>query len=427
MICGKMLLIIYEGAVSVREITKKIVAIVLGAFMVMGGLATNAEVATPSYTMIIDDSTAIFSSTDVQAESVVIPRWSMHQITAGGRGQNIKVILVNGSIAFSQAAGRTLTSVRSNWYYDRTNVIFAIRNASEAQLTKGQKYTIGENYAIEVLVENSYHGAMYFVFNGNFEVRFSFVPNYRMNTNALVVYRINSEGRASQVRNSRYENGYMVFTATHFGLYKVVYNPVLFVDIENHWAQNVIEQSAARGLAHGVGDCKFNPDEAVTRAEFIQFLDNVLQVTRMGRGFYPETDIIRSTWEQRYSDITPDEWFFVPVTAFGERGFLRDLAEEKGEFLPNEAITRQEVAAILSRVVEFWSWRMRTVKNFYVEIFNDHADIYFAVQVETAVRAGLLSPYGVGDRQFLPRAYVTRAQAVVIQSNFIETLDRLAN
>lgn len=50
-----------------------------------------------------------------------------------------------------------------------------------------------------------------------------------------------------------------------------------FLDTQGHWAEEAIEKAASLGIVHGYDDGTFQPDLAVTRAEFTYLLMNILK------------------------------------------------------------------------------------------------------------------------------------------------------
>jgi len=51
----------------------------------------------------------------------------------------------------------------------------------------------------------------------------------------------------------------------------------LFTDIANHWARESINDAAMAGWINGYEDGAFRPDAAITRAEAVTLVNNVLQ------------------------------------------------------------------------------------------------------------------------------------------------------
>jgi hypothetical protein len=51
------------------------------------------------------------------------------------------------------------------------------------------------------------------------------------NPDAIVVYYVDANGNLKSIPSGRYEDGKVIFTTTHFSMYKIGYNPITFDDI----------------------------------------------------------------------------------------------------------------------------------------------------------------------------------------------------
>lgn len=106
-------------------------------------------------------------------------------------------------------------------------------------------------------------------------------------------------------------------------------------DYENHWAENSIQSWVDKGYVKGYADGSFKPEGDITRAEFISIVNRSF-------GFTEQAEV-------SYKDVKPSHW------AYGE--FKRASAAkyiggfEDGTMRPNSKITRQEVASIMSRLL----------------------------------------------------------------------------
>jgi len=69
----------------------------------------------------------------------------------------------------------------------------------------------------------------------------------------------------------------VIFTTTHFSKYAVAFVKKTFDDIVNYsWAKKEIEVMASKGIITGTSDRTFNPSAGITRADFIVLLVRAL-------------------------------------------------------------------------------------------------------------------------------------------------------
>ncbi len=101
-------------------------------------------------------------------------------------------------------------------------------------------------------------------------------------------------------------------------------------------ADAAVEALAARGILSGSGGGRFEPERAMTRAEF---------ASMMVRGLG-----LRCSWENGYADVPAGLWYSGYVGTASRYGVIRGFARG-GEtvFDPTGTITRQEAAVMLAR------------------------------------------------------------------------------
>ena len=117
---------------------------------------------------------------------------------------------------------------------------------------------------------------------------------------------------------------------------KAVDTTVRFTDVaENAWYAPAVHTLASLGVIEGIGNGKFAPDRAITRAEF----------TAMAMRFTKGT----ASGENPFSDMAKAAWYYDAVTGAAGYGWIGGY--EDGTFRPNATITRAEVAAIVNRML----------------------------------------------------------------------------
>lgn len=162
-------------------------------------------------------------------------------------------------------------------------------------------------------------------------------------------------------------------------------------DIEGHWAEAVIESWVDAGKAGGYADGTFRPNAPVTRAEFMAF-------TNRAFGFSAEKAI-------SYSDVPADAWYAGVVRVAAAAGYISGYPD--GTMKPGANITRQEAAAILTKVAYL------TADAAAVSGFSDKASIpsWSAGFVGAVANTSLM--VGYPDGSFQPGKNITRAEAVM--------------
>jgi len=169
-------------------------------------------------------------------------------------------------------------------------------------------------------------------------------------------------------------------------------------DIESHWAGKKLNEWSEIGLIRGYMDNTFKPDKPITRAEFTSLINRALG--------------LKQKEEVNFIDIIGNEWFaeefFKAISVNYISGY------EDGSIRPNSPISREEVAAVISRLL------LLDTNNFGDKNpirFRDKEDIsdWSKDVINSVVKTGVMAGYS--DYTFKPKQYITRAEAVI-------TLDR---
>lgn len=106
-------------------------------------------------------------------------------------------------------------------------------------------------------------------------------------------------------------------------------------DIKDHWAYNYISRGIELGFISGYPDGTFLPDNPVSRAEFSKMMNSALGNV--------------GTATISFNDVPSFEWFYNDVSKAVAATYVDGYGD--GTFLPNNAISRQEAAVMIARIV----------------------------------------------------------------------------
>lgn len=205
---------------------------------------------------------------------------------------------------------------------------------------------------------------------------------------------------------------YVQITSQTNSLYAVVENIVTFTDVPNSfWAKSGIEQAAAKGLASGVGGGLFEPNRAMSRAEFVRLIMNAVSTeSYQGKG-------------GTYTDVKQGDWFYGAVEKAAELRFLPFITD--GHFRPNEEITREEMAVILAAVLKAEAASLPTLNANLHELFDDYQEMntLFSEDILLVYQTRLM--VGKGGMHFGFKETATRAEAVTVQLRLLKILDMI--
>ena len=146
-----------------------------------------------------------------------------------------------------------------------------------------------------------------------------------------------------------------------------------------------------------MGDDKFEPNRNITREEFVQMIVKAFEIPLQKS-------------EHVFTDVSSEAWFYDSIMTAYATAIVNGIdGLQFGTGLP---ITREQLCAIAYRAQNFANIKIESEQ--YEVIFKDKDMVAdYAVQaVESMYRAGIVN--GVGNDEFAPKAYATRAMAAKI-------------
>ncbi|MEG2420298.1 MAG: S-layer homology domain-containing protein, partial [Oscillospiraceae bacterium] len=178
--------------------------------------------------------------------------------------------------------------------------------------------------------------------------------------------------------------------------------PVVFSDVEHHWAKDWVGTIAARGLMHGTAPETFSPDTPITRATMVTVL------YRLEGEPAVKTDA-------GYADTPENAWYEKALAWATAEGLVEGYGNE--EFRPHSCVTREQLAAMFYRYV---GGHVKAVLPFPYE---DREDIsaWSADAVYWAGQKKLLEGYPDGTLR--PGGCVTRGEAAAFLCRFLAILE----
>ena len=167
-----------------------------------------------------------------------------------------------------------------------------------------------------------------------------------------------------------------------------------FADVEGlTWGKEEITYLAEAGVISGLTKDTFAPDEAVTREQLCRMIAIAYSIS--GTGDMP------------FGDVEEGAWYASSVGALYAGGYISGIKE--GEFGVGIKITRQDLAAILYRVIKDKLTNEQPAKDFSdADIISEYAK----AAVDAMAASGIISGYD--DNSFGAKREVTRREAAVM-------------
>ncbi|WP_171632880.1 S-layer homology domain-containing protein [Paenibacillus plantarum] len=174
-----------------------------------------------------------------------------------------------------------------------------------------------------------------------------------------------------------------------------------FTDVASHWAIQDIRYLVSHHIVDGITDTEFDPAGTTTRGQIAKLFAQMLQLKN-------------SDTASSFTDVPANAWYADAVAAVEKAGIFQGA---DGQFRPDAAISRQELAVVISRLVK----QADQVVN---KTFADQSQIadWAKAGVNAAVKLGIIQGDDAG--KFLPQANATRAEAAAMIHRLIQALDK---
>ncbi|WP_168120396.1 S-layer homology domain-containing protein [Paenibacillus sp. HB172176] len=192
---------------------------------------------------------------------------------------------------------------------------------------------------------------------------------------------------------------YAVINSMTNSAYMLIAHPVNFTDVDAAWAQGPVSDLASRIIINGVDADHFNPNAAITRAEFAAIVVRALGLAEEGE-------------PAAFSDVKPGDWYAGAVTQAKSYGIVHGYAD--GTFRPNAKVTREEAMAMIANAMKVAGLpEVDAAQDTALSAFTDQQDVssWAKAAMAAAVQADLV--HGNGGK-LLPGSNITRAETAVI-------------
>ena len=208
------------------------------------------------------------------------------------------------------------------------------------------------------------------------------------------------------------EDGNVKIPFTHASQYAIVIDdhshatvPVsdIFIDIApDAWYKDAVQYAYDNGLMTGVSANEFAPEATTTRAMIVSILARLENVT--------------SAEAAGFADVSANDWYATAVNWAATEGIVSGTGE--GDFSPNAAITREQLAAMLMNYAAYKGEDVSARAD--LSAYSDAATISSWANdvMQWAVAEGLIS--GVTADQLQPQRNATRAQVAAILQRFLD-------
>ena len=184
--------------------------------------------------------------------------------------------------------------------------------------------------------------------------------------------------------------------------YTVIWNPVTFKDVENHWSKKHVNEVGSRLIDNGVGNGNFAPDRAITRAEFASMIVKALGLK--GKEF-----------PDKFSDVKKGDPYYRAIYTAYEYGILNGYSN--GKFGTQDQITREQAMTMMAKAMEIAGMKVNVSgdnMNQQLKLFGD-SDKIAAYAKQAAIICVEQGIFAGDDKGMLtPKGSFTRAESATV-------------
>ena len=173
----------------------------------------------------------------------------------------------------------------------------------------------------------------------------------------------------------------------------------IFIDVApNAWYKDAVQYAYDNGLMTGVSANEFAPDATTTRGMIVSMLARL--------------EGVESANDAGFADVE-GEWYATAVNWAASVGVVSGY--EDNTFRPNDAITREQLAAILMNYAAYKGEDVSARAD--LDGYTDQPSAWAEETMSWAVAEGLIS--GVTNTELQPQGQATRAQVAAILQRFL--------
>ncbi|PJN59329.1 hypothetical protein PAEAM_29600 [Paenibacillus sp. GM1FR] len=206
-------------------------------------------------------------------------------------------------------------------------------------------------------------------------------------------------------KDNRY---HAVINSLSNSLYTLVWHPVEFTDVTNHWAKDAINDMGSRMIVTGVREDIFEPNRSITRAEF-----SAMVVRGLG--------IVPLTGETSFIDVNKSDWFADYIYTAHEYQLIEGYND--AEFAPMDTITREQAMTIIAKAMKITGINPDLLPdqvNTLIGQYKDDSSIssYARGHIAAGLATGIMN--GRTTTTIQPKGQITRAEVATLLQKLLK-------
>ncbi|BBH18999.1 hypothetical protein Back11_03440 [Paenibacillus baekrokdamisoli] len=193
--------------------------------------------------------------------------------------------------------------------------------------------------------------------------------------------------------------------------YAIVWHPLEFKDVAQHWAKDAINDMGSRMVINGIDNESFNPEQDITRAEFTAIMVR-------GLGLKLESG------DTSFADVKSSEWYSSAIKTAYSHNLISGF--EDGTFHPMDKITREQAMTIIAKAMTITNLKAKQPSKDVGQLLSPFTDASHAAEwaksgIADCLLAGIV--LGRNSTELAPKAYISRAEVAAIVQRLLKKSD----
>ena len=178
---------------------------------------------------------------------------------------------------------------------------------------------------------------------------------------------------------------------------QILSNRIPFSDVEStDWFYYAVKYTVTNNMILGYNSSTFSPDSTITRGMVVTILHRM-------EG-YP-----KATIKNKFSDVSSSQYYYDAIVWATEKGIVHGYENKKGEFGPDDNITREDLVVILKNYTIYKGKNVSISTD--LSKFNDSSKVseHAITSMQWAVAKGVITGTNNG-KSLSPQGIATRAE-----------------
>ncbi len=221
-----------------------------------------------------------------------------------------------------------------------------------------------------------------------------------------VLVIVQEDGTEEIVKKSLVEDGKVYAELPAGTTVRIIENSKDFEDVkESDWFSDAVAFASSHELFVGVSETEFAPKQPMTRAMLVTVLFRLEDE--------PDTATLID-----FNDVNDDTWFTDAVEWAAAEGIVNGVGD--GLFAPNDNVTREQIATMLYRYVQYLGYDVSDRKSLDTFYDGDQVSDWAKEAMQWAVKIGLFQGDDTGSLN--PKNNATRAEVATLMQRLVAFL-----